>query len=277
LISCSARLPVYVLIIAFLTPPDKPWLGGFFLSFVYLISIILSFIVAVVINRFNRRILKTQDDSSFILELPSYKLPKLKSVFRNSYENSKEYILRAGPIILVLSLLIWFLTYMPNHTPEFDKTGMTEEEIILVEKSERISNSYAAKLGSIIEPIMLPLGMDWRVGVSLIASFAAREVFVSSMALIFKVTDDENIQNTLLSAMRNATIESTGEPLFTVATSIGLILFFIIALQCISTLAVSRKETGSWRIPMLQLFIFTLTAYLFTFVVVNGLRLFGVN
>ncbi len=277
LMSCSARLPVYVLIIAYLTPPDKPWLAGFFLSFVYLISIILSVVVAFVINKFNKSLIKTQDDSSFILELPTYKLPKLKVVLRNSYENSKEYILRAGPIILVLSLLIWFLTYMPNHSPEFDKTGMTEEEIILLEKSERISNSYAAKIGIFIEPIMNPLGMDWRVGVSLIAAFAAREVFVSSMALIFKVTDDENIQNSLLTAMRDAKIESNGEPLFTTATSIGLIFFFIFALQCISTIAVSRKETGSWRIPILQLTIFTSTAYLFTFLIVNVLRMIGIN
>jgi len=277
LMSCSARLPVYVLIIAYLTPSDKPWLAGFFLSFVYLISIILSVIVAFVINKFNKSLIKTQDDSSFILELPTYKLPKLKVVLRNSYENSKEYILRAGPIILALSLMIWFLTYMPNHSPEFDKTGMTEEEIILLEKSERISNSYAAKIGTFIEPIMNPLGMDWRVGVSLIAAFAAREVFVSSMALIFKVTDDENIQNSLLTAMKDAKIESTGEPLFTTATSIGLIFFFIFALQCISTIAVSRKETGSWRIPILQLTIFTSTAYLFTFLIVNVLRMIGIN
>lgn len=277
LMSCSARLPVYVLLIAYLIPPDKPWLGGFLLSFVYLVSIILSILVAYVINKFNKSLIKAQDDSSFILELPTYKLPKLKVVLRNSYENSKEYILRAGPIILVLSLIIWSLTYLPNNVPEFDKTGLTEEEVLQIEKSERISNSYAAKIGTFIEPIMQPLGLDWRVGVSLIAAFAAREVFVSSMALIFKITDDENIQTSLISAMREAKIESTGEPLFTISTSIGLIFFFIFALQCISTLAVSRKETGSWRIPLLQLIIFTSTAYIFTFFIVNILKSFGIN
>ena len=277
LMSCSARLPVYVLLIAYIMPPDKPWLGGFLLSFVYLVSIILSIIVAYVINKFNKSLIKAQDESSFILELPTYKLPKLKVVLRNSYENSKEYILRAGPIILVLSLIIWSLTYLPNNVPEFDKTGLTEEEVLQIEKSERITNSYAAKIGTFIEPVMQPLGLDWRVGVSLIAAFAAREVFVSSMALIFKVTDDENIQTSLINAMRNAKIESTGEPLFTISTSIGLIFFFIFALQCISTLAVSRKETGSWRIPLLQLIIFTSTAYIFTFFIVNILKSFGIN
>jgi ferrous iron transport protein B len=277
LMSCSARLPVYVLLIAYLTPQDKPWLAGFLLSFVYLLSIILSVLVAYVINKFNKTLIKSREESSFILELPTYKLPKLRVVLRNSYENSKEYILRAGPIIMLLSLLIWSLTYFPNHSPQIDSTGLSEEEIILLEKSERISNSYAAKIGSFIEPVMLPLGLDWRIGVSLIAAFAAREVFVSSMAMIFKVTDDENIQSSLLHAMREAKIESTGEPLFTIATSVGLIFFFIFALQCISTLAVSKKETGSWRIPFLQLIVFTSTAYIFTLAVVNLLKAIGIN
>ncbi|MCX7612198.1 MAG: ferrous iron transport protein B [Ignavibacterium sp.] len=277
LMSCSARLPVYVLLIAFLTPQDKPWLAGFFLSFVYLVSIILSIIVAYVINKFNKNLIKSDDNSSFILELPTYKLPKLKNVLRNSYENSKEYILRAGPVILILSLIIWFLTYFPNYSPQIEKEGLSEDEVILLENSERLANSYAAKIGEIIEPIMLPLGFDWRIGVSLITAFAAREVFVSSLALIFKITEEENIQTSLLNAMREAKIESTGEKLFTTSTSIGLIFFFIFAMQCISTLAVSKKETGSWRIPILQLIIFTSTAYVSTFLVVNFLRALGIN
>ncbi len=277
LMSCSARLPVYVLLIAYLTPSDKPWLGGFFLSFVYLISILLSIVVAYVINKFNKKLIRYEVESAFILELPTYKLPKLKVVLRNTFENSKQYIFRAGPIIMLLSLIIWFLTYMPNHSPVIDKTGLNQEEIALLENSERLTYSYAANLGSFIEPIMLPLGLDWRVGVSLITAFAAREVFVSSMALIFKITDEENIQSSLLTAMKNAKIESTGQPLFTVSTSIGLIFFFIFALQCISTLAVSRKETGSWRIPVLQLVIFTSTAYFISFIIVNFLRAIGIN
>jgi ferrous iron transport protein B len=124
---------------------------------------------------------------------------------------------------------------------------------------------------------MEPLGFDWRIGVSLITAFVAREVFVSSMALIFKVTEsDENLQNSLLNSMKNAKIEETGKPLFTVSTIIGLIVFFVFALQCMSTVAVSKKETGSWRIPALQLIIFTSLAYIVTFVTVNGLKLIGV-
>ncbi|WP_304130755.1 ferrous iron transport protein B [Ignavibacterium album] len=277
LMSCSARLPVYALLVAFLTPSDKPWLGGVLLASIYLFGIGSSVIVASIINKFSHKLIKANDNSSFILELPAYRVPKLKIVLKNSYVNALHYIKRAGPIILFLSLIIWFLTYMPNHTPQIDTTGLSHVEIIHAEKSERLATSYAAHLGKFIQPVMTPLGMDWRIGVSLIAAFAAREVFVSSLALIFRVTDDENIQSSLLTAMQNATNQHTGEPLFTTATVIGLIVFFIFALQCISTIAVSRKETGSWRIPVLQLIIFTSTAYLFTLIVVNGLRLVGVN
>lgn len=277
LMSCSARLPVYVLLVAFLTPSDKPWLGGILLASIYVFSIISSILVASIINKFSRKLIKADDNSSFILELPAYRIPKLKVVIKNSYINALHYIKRAGPIILLLSLIIWFLTYMPNHSPQIDTTGLNEEEIIHLEKSERLATSYAAELGKFIQPIMSPLGMDWRIGVSLIAAFAAREVFVSSLALIFRVTDDENIQSSLLNAMKNAKNQNTGKPLFTTATVIGLIVFFIFALQCISTIAVSRKETGGWRIPILQLLIFTSTAYILTFFTVNILHLIGIS
>lgn len=125
---------------------------------------------------------------------------------------------------------------------------------------------------------MRPLGMDWRVGVSLISTFAAREVFVSSIALIFKVTsNEESIQHSILGAMKKSKIEETGEPLFTISTVIGLIVFFIFALQCLSTVAVSRKETGGWRIPILQIVLFSSTAYLLAFITVNGLRALGIS
>jgi len=125
---------------------------------------------------------------------------------------------------------------------------------------------------------MSPIGMDWRVGVSLISAFAAREVFVSSLALIFKVTgNDASIQSSIVEAMRKAEIGNTGIKLFTPATICGLIIFFMFSLQCISTIAVSRKETGSWRIPILQVIIFTSLGYFMTFITVNGLRAFGIN
>ena len=275
LMSCSARLPVYALLIAFLTPVDKLWLAGIALAVIYIFSILGSLVIAAFINKFNKGLLKTEDNSSFILELPAYRLPKAKVVVRNSLDNAKQYIFRAGPTILVLSMVIWFATYFPNNNPQVNKAGKTQDEVVQLIKAERLSSSYAADIGKIIQPIMSPLSMDWRIGVSLISAFAAREVFVSSLAMIFKVTGGENIQESILSAMHKAKNEQTGKPLFTTSTIIGLIVFFIFAMQCLSTVAVSKKETGSWRIPILQIVIFTTTAYILTLITVNGLQLLG--
>jgi len=278
LMSCSARLPVYALLLAYLTPSDKPWIGGFLLAAIYLFSIVTSVIVAVLINKFRKNIIRAEDNSSFILELPTYKIPTPTALIRNTYSSSKQYILRAGPIIIVFSLFIWFLTYFPGGDVNITINNLSQDELIQLEKSERLENSYAAYLGKIIQPVMTPLGLDWRVGVALMSAFVAREVFVSSLALIFKVTEsDENLQTSLLSSMDAARINHTGKKLFTPATIIGLIVFFVFALQCISTVAVSRKETGGWRIPLLQIVIFTLLAYVMAFIVVNGLKLMGVN
>lgn len=275
LMSCSARLPVYALLIAFLIPSDKAWLAGIALAVVYISSILGSLVVAAFINKFNRKIINAVDSSSFILELPAYRVPKIKNVIRNSFENARQYIFRAGPIIVVLSIVIWCLTYFPNHSPAIDTQGLSPEEAVQIIEAERLSTSYAADLGKVIQPIMSPLGMDWRIGVSLIAAFAAREVFVSSLAMIFKVTDGENLQSSILFAMRDAVNEETGRPLFTLPTIVGLIVFFIFAMQCLSTVAVSKKETGGWRIPVLQIIIFTTTAYMFSLITVNILRLVG--
>jgi len=235
-------------------------------------------LVAAFINKFRKKILNGEDSSTFILELPTYRIPKISSVISHTYNSSKQYIIRAGPMILGFSLILWFLTFFPHINPDVKTGQMSTQQIQNLERSERLENSYASGLGKLIQPIMLPLGMDWRIGVSLISAFAAREVFVSSLALTFKVTSEgDESQNTLLNSLRNAKIEATGEKLFTIATSIGLIVFFIFALQCLSTVVVSRKETGGWKIPILQIFIFTSLAYVMTFITVNGLRLFGVH
>lgn len=279
LMSCSARLPVYALLIAFLIPQDKPWIGGIVLTIIYIFSITCSVIIASVINKFQDKLFRQKDNSSFILELPTYKKPKLSIVVNNTFKNAAQYLKKAGPIILTLSLILWALIYFPNYNPAIpDELNKSPEEISQLKDAERISTSYAAYLGNFIEPVMNPIGMDWRVGVSLIATFAAREVFVSSMALIFKITDDgDDLQNSILNAMKDAKIGDTGQKLFTTATTAGLIVFFVFALQCLSTVAVARKETGSWRIPVLQIIIFTSVAYILTLITVNGLRAIGIN
>lgn len=278
LMSCSARIPVYLLLIAFLLPADKAWVGGIMLSTIYILSIVSSVVIAGIVNKFSSRIIKATDDSSFILELPSYRVPKLRVVVTNTYYSVRMYLRKAGPIIFFLSIIIWGLTYFPNSAPKKDTTGLTKDEISQVVNAERLSGSYAAFLGKAIQPVMTPIGMDWRVGVSLISAFAAREVFVSSLALIFKVTGNErSLQTSIVDAMKKAEIGNTGQKLFTPATICGLIVFFMFSLQCLSTVAVSRKETGSWRIPALQILIFTSLGYFFTFLTVNGLRAFGIN
>ncbi len=278
LMSCSARIPVYVLLVAFLIPQDKPWIGGIALSAIYIFSIFSSLIIASVVNKFQEKIIKESDNSSFILELPAYRKPKLSDVLNHTLKNATQYLKKAGPVIIYLSVFLWILTYFPNTNPQVNETGKSEKEISELKNSERIMTSYASSLGKIIEPVMKPLGLDWRVGVSLIATFAAREVFVSSLALIFKITDDgDNIQTSILKAMKDAQIENTGEKLFTTATTTGLIIFFVFAMQCLSTVAISKKETGSWRIPVLQILVFSSIAYILSFLTVNGLRFFGIN
>lgn len=278
LLSCSARLPVYALFLAFLFPMSKAWIAGLVLAGIYIFSTMSATLIASLVNKFNNKIIKEVDNSSFILELPSYRIPKLKVVATNTYHSSMAYVKRAGSVILLLSIVIWFLTYFPDYNPQVNSSSMSQEQAEQLIGSERLSHSFAADLGKFIQPVMSPLGLDWRVGVSLIPTFAAREVFVSSLALIFKVTGDKStLQTSIIKEMRQATIAGTGKKLFTTATIIGLIIYFIFSLQCISTLAISRKETGSWRIPLIQLFVFTAAGYILSFVAVNGLRLIGIN
>jgi ferrous iron transport protein B len=276
--SCSARLPVFALLIAFLIPPDKPWIGGIILGSIYLFSVITSMVVAAIINKYKKRFFKEEDNSSFILELPTYRIPKFSAVLSHTYNSSKQYIFRAGPIILLFSLILWFLTFFPHINPEIKTSGLTSNELQNLGRAERLEYSYASDIGKLIQPVMTPLGMDWRIGVSLISAFAAREVFISSLALTFKVTSEINdTQESLLSSIRSAKIEGSDEKLFTFATTLGLIVFFIFALQCLSTVAVSRKESGGWKVPLLQIVIFTSLAYIMTFITVNGLRFIGIQ
>ncbi len=278
LISCSARIPVYALLIAYLVPPNNSLLSGFILAVIYIVSITLSLIVAGLVNRFREKVIRADDNSTFILELPTYRIPKLRVIISNMWTSTKAYVKGAGPIILIFSIILWFLTYFPNYNPKISNEGLSQQQVEDVIQAERINNSYAAEIGKILEPVMKPMGLDWRVGVAILTSFAAREVFVSSMALIFKITEteDNSIQNSIIKAMRDVKNEE-GKPMFTVSSIIGLILFFIIALQCISTMAITRKETGGWRIPLIQFVLYSGGAYLLSVLLVNTLRLFGVS
>lgn len=280
LMSCSARLPVYALLLAFLVPRDKPWLAGLGLGALYLFSLISGALVAGVISRFK----KSEEKSTFMLELPSYRKPVVSHIIKNAYRKSSIYVKQAGPIIVVISLVLWALTYFPDIHPEISKertSGLNETQISRLTESERLNHSYAAMLGGFFQPALKPLGWDWRIGVSLISAFAAREVFVSSMAITFSITsaddNEENIQNSILTSMREAKQFGTDKPLFTIASTVALIIYFMFAMQCLSTVAVARKETGSWRIPMLQIVLYTAMAYILSLAAYNGLKLIGVS
>jgi ferrous iron transport protein B len=278
LMSCSARLPVYALLLAYLVPQDEPFIAGLALTAIYIFSIVMSLAIAGIVNKFSNKIVKEKDDSSFIIELPTYKKPNFATVLKNTAKNANQYVRKAGPVILVLSLVLWILISFPRNDFQVpENSGLDETQIEHLAASEQLSNSFAGTMGKVIQPFMVPLGLDWRVGVSLIATFAAREVFVSSMALIFKITDedDDKIQESILSSMRDATNEATGQKLFTTSTICGLIVFFVFAMQCLSTVAIAKKETGGWRVPVLQVVVFTVLAYVAAFITVNGMKLIG--
>ena len=278
LMSCSARLPVYALLLAFLVPADKTWIAGLSLGALYFFSIVSGAVVAGVISKFK----KSDEKSTFMLELPAYRKPVLKHILKNTYYKSAMYIKKAGPTIVFISLILWFLTYFPDINPDLDKNitkGMNDEQVTRLIQSERLSHSYAAKIGNLFQPVLKPLGWDWRIGVSLISAFAAREVFVSGMAITFKITDsddDENMQASLLTSMREAKTDSD-KPLFTTASTAALIIYFMFAMQCLSTVVIARRETGSWKIPVLQIVLYTGMAYVLAFITYNGLNLLGVS
>lgn len=278
LMSCSARLPVYALLLAFIIPPAQPWIGGIAMGAIYLLSLISGSVFAGIINRFK----KTNEKSTFMLELPAYRKPVFMHILKNTIHKSFVYVRKAGPVIVFISLILWTITYFPDVNPKIDSNRintLNNAQIQRLTESERLNNSFAANAGRFFEPLLKPLGWDWRVGISLVSAFAAREVFVSALAITLNITDEaeENMQSSIVSSMREAKIEKTGVPLFTTASVISLIIYFMFAMQCLSTVAVARKETGSWKIPVLQIIIYTITAYILAFIAYNGLKIMGIS
>lgn len=259
LMSCSARLPVYALLLSFLFVHQPAWYAGLALAVLYLGSLLLGALAAALANK----LMKFKDRSFFMLELPVYRRPQLRLVLRQAMLRTKNYLRRAGPAIFTFALIIWLATTFPNY--QFEN------------KTERLDSSYAAEIGRVIEPVFTPMGGDWRTGVGLISAFAAREVFVSSLAIVFQVTDaaEDSLQATLLEKMNQAKAPN-GLPLFTVASVLGLIVFFMIALQCLSTVTVAARESGKWKFAIMQLILFNVIAYVLTVGIVQGLRAIGI-
>ncbi|MFM6928188.1 MAG: ferrous iron transporter B [Bdellovibrio sp.] len=260
LMTCSARLPVYALLIAFLFHGKSAWMAGFVLAALYLGSMLIGGIAAGIVNKF----LPERDTSFFMMELPIYRKPKIRVLIRQALTRTLSYVKRAGPPIFIFSVLIWVGTNFPNYSIE--------------NAHDKLEQSYAGQLGKVIEPVVAPMGVDWRVGVGLISAFAAREVFVSSLAVTFNITDDneETQQQSLLAQMETA-VNRHGEKIFTVSSVIGLMIFFMIALQCMSTVAVQMRESGSVAMALGQLVAFNVGAYILVVVIVQGLRALGVS
>jgi ferrous iron transport protein B len=266
LMSCSARLPVYALLLAFLIPKDKPWLGGLAMTGLYLSG----FLIGAVISTIASRYMKGQEPSGFMLELPALRAPMLRVVLVSTWHKTEQYIRKAGPTILVIALGLWVLTHTPVQPAPAD--GSDREYVA-------VSHSYAARIGHFIEPVTAPMGLDWRGGVALISGFAAREVFVGSLALVYRVQeldDDAGMTGKLFARMSELRFESDGRRIFTVSTCLGILLFYLIALQCFPTVAVAKGEMGGWRPALIQLALFTGAAYLLAVGLVQGLRALGV-
>jgi len=247
--SCSARLPVFTILASLVVPNEKILgflsLQGLVLMGLYVLGIVVAMIVSYVMNFF----ISIKEKSFFILELPVYRQPRWKNILITMIEKAKVFVFDAGKVIMVISLILWLLS---SYGPEG--------------KSEKIENSYAGVMGKAIEPAIRPIGYDWKIGIALITSFAAREVFVGTMATLYSVGEDaDENSETLRSKMQSARRED-GSIVYTTATGYSLLIFYLLAMQCMSTLAVVKKETGSWKWPIIQLIYMTGLAYLLSFI-----------
>lgn len=260
--TCSARLPVYLIIIS-LVIPDEHWLGLFnYQAITLMLLYLLGFVTAIAAGWLASKLLKIDFKSYFVVEMPDYKMPIFKNVAYTVVEKTKSFVFGAGKIILAISIILWVLaSYGPTEkfsnaeamvTSTPDVQMMTQEELNTEISSYKLKHSYIGYAGRAIEPIVAPLGYDWKIGIAIISSFAAREVFVGTLATIYSVGNDD--EQTIKSRMAAETNPILGGPLFTFASGISLLLFYAFAMQCMSTLAIVKKETGSWKWPLVQLF-----------------------
>jgi ferrous iron transport protein B len=269
--TCSARLPVYAIIIG-LVIPDEYLLGilnlqGLTLMLLYLLGFGMAILSAYILNK----VLQLNCKTFFVVEMPNYKLPLFKNVMITVIEKTKAFVFGAGKIILAISVILWFLASNgPSEkfrnaetiiTSKTENKSLSRIEIENKVASFKLENSYIGLMGKTIEPAISPLGYDWKIGIAIISSFAAREVFVGTLATIYSVGGSDN-ENTIRNKMATETNAETGEKIFNFASGISLLLFYAFALQCISTLAVTKKETNSWKWPLGQLVFMSSFAYI---------------
>jgi ferrous iron transport protein B len=276
LMSCSARLPVFTILIALVIPGTYFWgflsLQGLVMMGLYLLGTVMALIVSYVLKFF----IQLKEKSFFILELPVYRAPRWKNVGITMVEKAKIFVTDAGKIIILISLLLWFLSsYGPSgrmnavetkYTALLQQSSTAESKTLINKQynSEKLQNSYAGILGKTIEPAIKPLGYDWKIGIALITSFAAREVFVGTMATLYSVEENDN--STLKQKMEGA-VREDGTKVYTLPAGLSLMVFYLLAMQCMSTLAVVKRETRSWKWPAIQLVYMTGLAYFMSLLV----------
>ena len=273
LMSCSARLPVYIILIG-LVVPNETVLGFINLQAVALLSLYLLGVIGVLFTAFGlKSILKTDEKSFLMVELPSYRTPRWKDVIITMYNKSKTFVTEAGKVILAISIILWVLgTYGPpekmeeiraerDQKIELASSEVEIEEIRAEASSDLLENSFIGIMGRAIEPAIRPLGYDWKIGIALITSFAAREVFVSTIATIYSIGGDPEDDSTIREKLNAQINPVTGDKVFNKATAFSLMVFYVFAMQCMSTLAIVYRETKGWKWPLIQTVYMTALAY----------------
>jgi ferrous iron transport protein B len=272
LMSCSARLPVFTILIA-LVVPNVFFIGflslqGLVMMGLYLLGLLMALVVSYVAKAF----IRIKEKSIFILELPVYRSPRWKNIAMTMVQKAKIFVFDAGKVIMVISLLLWALSSFgpskkmkeveTNYAQQLALHPEQEKQLAQQKKTGLLENSYAGILGKSIEPIIKPLGYDWKIGIALITSFAAREVFVGTMATLYSVGDNDKEESLMLRDKMRQAKKPDGSPVYTLASGLSLMIFYVFAMQCMSTLAVVRRETGTWKWPIIQLVYMTGLAYL---------------
>jgi len=282
--TCSARLPVYVIIIA-LVIPEGTFLGLSYQALTLMSLYALGFLTAVFAAFILNKILKIKSKSYFVIEMPSYKMPLLKNVGLTVLEKTKTFVFEAGKIILAISIVLWFLaSYGPGE--QFNNAeaivterhpNLSEDELNDLVAEHKLEYSYIGIIGKGMEPVIQPLGYDWKIGIGIVTSFAAREVFVGTLATIYSIGSANDIEDEdeAMSTIKNRMAEEThsdGTKVFTLASGISLLLFYAFAMQCMSTLAVVKRETNSWKWPSLQLVFMSGFAYIVALIAFQVLK-----
>ena len=241
---------------------------------------LLGFATAMLVSYIAKWFIHIKEKSFFILELPTYRPPRAKTVVQTMWSKAMIFVMDAGKIIMVISLVLWALSSFgpsnriadleTNYEQQVAKNPSAKDSLDLVLSNAKLENSYAGIVGKSLEPAIEPLGYDWRIGISLVTSFAAREVFVGTMATLFSVNEEE--EGTLLREKMATAKKSNGQPLFTIASGVSLMIFYLFAMQCMSTLAIVKRETRTWKWPVIQLIYMTGIAYLMSFIAYQLLK-----